>query len=83
MDAQKGGFSQKIDESKEFTWQELNKHSIKVNQSLDDFKTQHIQDYTLDQNKVSDKLESTHNKMLQIEAYSTLCDEQIENKLKE
>jgi len=43
MDTYKGGFKQKIDESREFTWQELNKHTIKVNQLIDDFKTQHIQ----------------------------------------
>lgn len=42
MDTYKGGFSQKIDDSREFTWQELNKHTIKVNQLIDDFKTEHI-----------------------------------------
>lgn len=71
MDLQKGGFKQKIDESREFTWQELNKHTINVNQSLDDFKSQHIQSYTFEQKKVNHRLESIDTKIIQIESDST------------
>lgn len=58
MDSYKGGFIQKIDDSREFTWQELNKHTIKMNETLDAFKTEHIQNYTFDQNLINDKIEN-------------------------